>query len=450
MKITSVVDLGPGDGGKGGVVHKLASHNDAKIVIKIGGAQGSHGVDTGTQKFAFSQWGCGTLEGIRTHISNRMIISPEGLLNEADGLRYIGVSNAFDLLTVDADAICSTQYHGIVSRIKELARGKNQRGTIGSGIGESYRFRQKYPELTIYAKDLKIDQSGKLRKIRELCIAELESILPQAQFLPEDKAEIKSELFLLKDDKFLQYNIDKLFEAGSQATIVDDDYLKKNVFDNGYNAVVESSHGILTDNEFGFRPHVSAIRTLPKFINQMLRAYGYNGLIETIGVHRAYSIRHGAGPLPTADHTMAQSLLPGSHKLDNRYQGSVRVGPLDFVLLRYAIEAAEIVDKLAITWFDQILVNKQWPICDKYDGVNNLFHSPNRIKINTIKQEQLCEQLLKVRPVVTQIEVPQSVEEQVATCRELLQDKLGIPLSLISFGPTLKDKKIEETHEHRS
>jgi hypothetical protein len=66
-------------------------------------------------------------------------------------------------------------------------------------------------------------------------------------------------------------------------------------------AVVECSHGVLTDAETGLKPHVSAIRTLPKFTTEMLRSAGYNGEIINYAVHRAYEIRHGAGPMPTYD-----------------------------------------------------------------------------------------------------------------------------------------------------
>jgi len=49
-RIIVVFDLGPGDGGKGGIVHKLSCHHRAHTVIKVGGAQGSHGVSTTKQE----------------------------------------------------------------------------------------------------------------------------------------------------------------------------------------------------------------------------------------------------------------------------------------------------------------------------------------------------------------------------------------------------------------
>ena len=202
--IIVVVDLGPGDGGKGGVVHKLATHHNASIIIKVGGAQGSHGVVTNKTRFAFSQWGCGTLDGIKTHLSNRMIISPDGLLNEADALRYIGITNAFDLITCDANAICATPYHGIISKMKELFRGDNPRGTIGSGVGEAYRDHLTRKDLTIYAKDLNKDINKKLDNIRDYCISKL-SNLPIDTLKLKDKKIAEKQLSLIKDPEFHHY-----------------------------------------------------------------------------------------------------------------------------------------------------------------------------------------------------------------------------------------------------
>lgn len=441
-KIYNVFDLGPGDGGKGGVVHKL-SHG-AHTVIKVGGAQGSHGVSNGKQEFAFSQWGCGTLEGVKTHITPRMVVSPEGLLNEADGLRYVGVTNAFDLLTVDERAICTTAYHGIASRLKELARRNNPRGTIGTGVGEAYRDSVSHPELIIRVSDLKSDLRSKLSQTRDLQRAKLEEIL-RGSFLHEDVFLLEEESALLDDDDFLDYNVERFREAGRLVNLVDENYLGREVLRRDGVAVVESSHGILTDNRYGFQPHVSAIRTLPAFSHTMLREAGYDGEIIDVGVHRAYTIRHGAGPMPTADPAMNDELLPGSHKEENRWQGRVRVGPLDLVLLRYAIDVVggpQAINWLAITWFDQI--NGAWRICDNYAHCDQNFFDDGRIKIPEGDTADLGSTLFKCEPEVTSIPVPKSKEERFRLCDRELRQKLEVPVGLVSFGPTKQDKLVEE------
>lgn len=450
-KIYVVTDLGPGDGGKGGVVHKICKMMSAHTVVKVGGAQGSHGVCTSRgERFAFSQWSCGTFEGIRTHLSSRMVISPEGILNEADALRYqCGVYNVFDLLTVDSMALCATPYHGIASRLKELARGNNPRGTIGTGVGEAYRDSQRFPDLIIRAGDLSLPNlKERLVAVREQISWDLE---PFKEFLPEDRNEVINELLLLYDDNFLEYVARRFREVSQRVKIVAHDYLEREILSQDGVVVVESSHGVLTDCFHGFHPHTSALRTLPCFTHAMLKDAGYNEQIVNLGVTRAYAIRHGAGPMPTANPEMAESLLPGSNKKKNRYQGKVRVGPLDLVLLRYAIKVCggpTAFDGLAITWFDQIQANKVWHICDRYQNSNDLLTSGLlEVRYGTDAkqlehQERLGNQLKICNPEIRSIEVAMILErdELFSLCADTLQCELGVPVRMVSFGCTERDK----------
>ncbi len=455
-KVYLVTDLGPGDGGKGGVVHKVSKLMRAHTIIKVGGAQGSHGVRTSTgEHFAFSQWGCGTFEGVRSYLSPRMVVSPEGLLNEADVLRYRwGIYNPFDLLIVDQRALCATAYHGIASRLKEMARKDNPRGTIGTGVGEAYRAAQRFPDLAIYARDLKrADLRDRLAVVRQQQQQELAPIIA-AEFLLYDQDAVAKEVSCLFDDDFLDFVVRRFQEVSQRATIVDQDYLGREILSRDGVVVVESSHGVLTDHYAGFHPHTSAIRTLPCFTEVMLREAGYNGPIINLGVTRAYQIRHGAGPLPTADPALSENLLPGSHKQDNRYQGQVRVGPLDLVLLRYALAACggpTSFDGLAITWFDQIQANGVWRFCDRYQGSDDpTYFTPSgelRVRFGADEeqlsfQENLGRQLGSCRPEITTQDIPTSMgrDDLYDLCANTLKEKLGVPVRMVSFGPTERDK----------
>ena len=456
-KVYTVTDLGPGDGGKGGVVHKIATMMRAHTIIKVGGAQGSHGVSTSKdENFAFSQWGCGTFEGIKTHISSRMIVSPEGLLNEADALRYQhGIYDPFALLTIDENALCTTPYHGMSSRLKEMARGSNPRGTIGTGVGEAYRYLQQYPGLAIIVGDLsRSNLKDLLASVRDQIRRDLDPII-NGEFLPSDREAVEKEVIYLNDDDFLNYAVNRFKKVSELAKIVGHDYLGQQIIVQDGVIVVESSHGVLNDHYYGFHPHTSAIRTLPHFARMMLKDAGYDGQFVNLGVFRAYAIRHGAGPLPTADPKMAENLLPGSHKETNRYQGEVRVGPLDLILLRYAIEVCggiSAFDGLAVTWFDQILTNEEWRICHHYIGTDDrtYFTPSGAIKVRKggmddeqLKyQECLGKQLLRCKPEIRTHKVSSTTSrnELYSFCAGILAEKLGVSIRMISFGPTERDK----------
>jgi adenylosuccinate synthase len=186
----------------------------------------------------------------------------------------------------------------------------------------------------------------------------------------------------------------------------------------------------------------------------MLKEAGYEGQIVNIGVHRAYEIRHGAGPMPTADPKMAENLLPGSNKAENRYQGKVRVGPLDLNLLRYAIEVCggpSAFDGLAITWFDQIQKNGEWHLCDHYRNTNHqtYFKPSGEIKVRRgygkeqyRYQQELGQQLLSCEPEITTHKVSSTAERDnlYSLCAGVLKEKLRIPVRMVSFGPTELEK----------
>ncbi len=452
-KVYVVTDLGPGDGGKGGVVHKLAQMMRAHTVIKRGGAQGSHGVRTSRgEKFAFSQMGCGTFEGIPTHLSAQMVVSPEGLLNEAEALRYtFGIYDVFSLLTVDEEALCATPFHGAASRLKEMARGDNPRGTVGTGVGEAYRDLGRVPELAIKVRDLKSpDLRERLAVVREHVRADLQPII-NGEFLAGDRASVEEEVNALYDDVFFDYVVRRFQEAGKLARIVGREFLGDEILSREGVAIVETSHGVLTDRLVGFHPHTSAIRTLPRFTHGMLEEAGYTGEIVNIGITRAYAIRHGAGPMPTADPAMTERLLPGSNKDENRYQGKVRVGPLDLVLLRYALEACggpSAFDGLAITWFDQIKRNGTWKTCNRYVGADDsAFFSPSgEIRVadshSLEHQTALGQKLHECQPEVTTMPIDpgSSNDELYGVCADVLGGMVGVPVRMVSFGPTELDK----------
>lgn len=419
-KVYVVTDLGPGDGGKGGVVHKISHMMRAHTIIKRGGAQGSHGVQSSSgEKFNFSQWGCGTFQGVPTHLSEQMIISPEGLLNEATALRYqLGIDDPYNLLTVDERALCATPFHGIASRVKELARADMPRGTVGTGVGEAYRAFQRSPDESIMARDLLgLELRDKLATVRERIQADLQFII-EYDYLPEDRATLAEEVGMLYDDRFLNYVVTQFQEAAKLVKIVSSDYLGDAILTQSGVAVVETSHGVLTDRETGFSPHTSAIRTLPRFTEEMFQRAGYNEEMVHIGVTRAYAVRHGAGPLPTYDPAMTERFLPGDATETNRYQGEIRVGSLDFVQLQHAVQAcggSAAFNGLAVTCFDHVVADKTWQVCHRYDNGS---------------------------PVISSIPIEATSSNDVLydVCAKVMRASVGIPVRMTSFGPSERDK----------
>lgn len=459
-KLFTVTDLGPGDGGKGGVVHKLCNLKGAHTVIKVGGAQGGHGVKTSRgEMWGFRQMGCGTFDGLRTHVSKLFVIEPYRFLHELEILKYEwSIRNVYDLVTVDEDALCITPFHGISSKLKELARGDKPKGTVGMGGGEVVRDSETHPELAIYAKDCNSPSlRDRLVAVRTMKLFELKSIIELVPTFPEsDRVIAQEQLELLYDDDFVNRIVAEFNTFANRVKVVDLEYLKRNILAQDGIVVVESSHGILTDRYAGFHPHTSYLKTLPINTIRMLEECGYDGRIVKFGISRAYQVRHGAGPMVTESPEMLPYMLPNSSKEDNRWQGKIRVGPLDTVSLRYAIAASggpEFFDALAITWFDQVKVMSNWKVCTSYNHATDpaFFTEHGDIKLFDGKpedcfnrQRKLGELLSQCTPNVVDYDLSGYSDNKAiaALCVEQLMENVKVPVRMISFGPTENDKML--------
>lgn len=421
-EVIIVTDLGPGDGGKGSIVHSLSYKYDASVIIKRGGAQGSHGVRTSSgERFNFSQWGCGTFEGVPTFLSEQMVISPVGLINEAETLRNHGISNPFLMISADPNCIVATPFHRISSQLEEIKLRDHPHGTVGTGIGKAYEMAMTLGEdFTLRTYELESSEIIRKKLSRQLdYYKELYLKLGEDDVLDDDVKHLIINQERLKDESFMSFVIEVFINVGKVLRL---NTLPEVLKMDGL-AIVECSHGVLTDAEKGFKPHVSKIRTLPEFSESMVRKAGFSGKINHLAVHRAYEIRHGAGPMPTYDETFTEKMLPGSHKDENRWQGKVRAGPLDFNLVNYALKATEVnFDGICLTWFDQILkTGRIWSYSTGYEnGTKN--------------------------PIITakKIQNPISKNDLFALVNEIIQTETELNLRCLSVGPTEVEKIYSE------
>src|SRR4051794_33587520 len=125
MSAWIVVDLGFGDAGKGSVVDFLVREHQTHTVVRFnGGAQAAHNVVLPDGRHhTFSEFGSGTfVPGVRTHLSRFMLVDPAALLAEERHLRSLGVSDAFERLSVDGRAIVVTPFQKAANRLREMSR----------------------------------------------------------------------------------------------------------------------------------------------------------------------------------------------------------------------------------------------------------------------------------------------------------------------------------------
>lgn len=288
----------------------------------------------------------------------------------------------------------------------------------------------------VFMRDLYGDTGNlisKLGSIAALARMEFAEAKIGRDFLPEDWTLAEELLDLIHDP---EYYIDWTLAEYRKLTKTNIELVDFTETLRRYDgiAVAECSHGVLTDAECGLVPHTSALRTLPRFV----REAGFDGKFVNLGVTRAYAIRHGAGPLPTEDSKMRETLLPYSHKQSNRWQGEVRVGALDFVLLKKAIDVCggpKEFDGLCVTWLDQIIENDAWQFCHQYLSCpeNSIFPF-TFLSIGSLDAMGIA--IESVTPQILQQDLSYWIEQEtIDFCCRLFEAELSVPVRMVSLGP---------------
>jgi adenylosuccinate synthase len=407
------VGLGFGDEGKGATVDALCRHLRADLVVRYcGGAQAAHTVQLPDgRRHTFAQFGAGTLAGVPTYLGPQVIINPTALVREAEHLEELGVADPFGTLSIHPDALVSTFFHQALNRLRELARGDRRHGSCGHGIGETRRDWLEHGSDALRAGDLcdGVVLRRKLELLRQRTLLDLQSF---AGRIPNDQREQAALL-----DLSTEAVAERLAEIGERIR------LEPRVPDCAV-AVFEGAQGVLLDEWYGFHPHTTW-STVTAHHALELAAQARAERVRILGVTRAFMTRHGAGPLPTEDAGLTARLSdPGNPW--NPWQGGLRVGWLDLVLLRYAAAAVGHLDGLAVTWLDRC---ESAQVCTQYQGQPAL--TPPAIP-DLGRQEELNRLLEATRPVYRDVSR--------ASLLELLAEVA--PIAVEAHGPTHRDRQI--------
>ncbi|HEX8781401.1 MAG TPA: adenylosuccinate synthetase, partial [Nocardioides sp.] len=136
----AIVVLGAqwGDEGKGKATDLLATSETIDFVVRTsGGHNAGHTIVVNGEKFATHLLPSGILTpGATSVIANGVVVSPEALFRELDGLIERGVDVAE--LKVSANAHVIASYHATIDKVTERFLGNAKLGTTGRGIGPTY------------------------------------------------------------------------------------------------------------------------------------------------------------------------------------------------------------------------------------------------------------------------------------------------------------------------
>jgi adenylosuccinate synthase len=431
------VGLGFGDEGKGATVDHLCREYNADLVVRYcGGSQAGHNVQLPDgRRHTFSQFGAGTLTGARTYLGPRMVIHPAALLREADHLRTLNIAAPFDTLTVHPACLVSTYLHQATNQIRELARAEppleqapcehsrslrgagvsgdrwmGRHGSCGHGIGETRSYWLRYGDDAVLARDL-TDRGilrEKLERLRQRLLLDLQPVIDH-----------------VSPDVLREYDLLSLTpEAVAESLLEVGGLLHIGEMPEHTTAIYEGAQGVLLDEWYGFHPYTTWSTVTPHHALELVVQSGAEELC-VLGLTRAYATRHGAGPFPTQDESLTARIRDEGNPW-NTWQGNLRSGWLDLVLLRYAVAACGSLDGLVVSCLDQAAEEAR--VCVAYENCKEL---PLPAGPSLAHQERLTRLL--------ETAVPVCVPAKEKSLLEMLEEVA--PVALRARGPTHRDRE---------
>lgn len=344
----AVIVLGAqwGDEGKGKATDQLGQNTD--YVVKFnGGNNAGHTVVIDGEKYALHLLPAGILsKGVTPIIGNGVVVDIDVLFQELAEMESRGVDCS--RLKISSNAHIIPSYNRLMDQANERARGKNQIGTTGRGIGPTYA--DKMNRVGIRIQDL-FDPKTLSEKI-EAALAPKNEVFAPVGMETLDPDTVTEELLAYADrirpmvcDASLEVNeaLDRgdtvLFEGG-QATMLD--------IDHGTYPFVTSSNptagGALTGTGVG-----------PTRIDRV------------VGVAKAYTTRVGEGPFPTElDDEVGEALRHKGGEFGVTTGRARRTGWFDAVVMRYATRINGLTD-ICLTKLDVLSGYPTIPVCVAYE-----------------------------------------------------------------------------------
>lgn len=279
MPVVAVIGAQWGDEGKGKIVDMLAEK--AKYVVRFsGGDNAGHTVVNPHGEFKLSLSPSGVFyPGTTSVIGNGVVVNPEVLNREIDGLNERGIDTSRLLISDRAHLIMP--YHMVLEALEEEALGGKAIGTSKRGIGPA--FADKVARTGIRAGDL-LDKEV----LRERLTAALNY-----------KNKIITKVYGKEPLSF-----DEIYEkycayADRWAPFIcDTTVVLANAMAKDENILMEGAQGMLLDTDFGTYPYTTS--SSPLSSNACLGAgIGPGTLNQVVGIFKAYQTRVGAGPMPT-------------------------------------------------------------------------------------------------------------------------------------------------------
>ena len=436
----AVVGLQWGDEGKGKIVDLLTSRYDC-IVRYNGGANAGHTVQVGTERYALHLIPSGILSAGKVNIvGNGVVVDPEKLLEEIEGLRKRGVEVGANLRVSDRAHVVMPYHKEQDAALEELLEkrsgktGAGQIGTTRRGIGPAYS--DKVRRSTALRMGDLLDHALLLRKLETICglrMAELEALGANVTPLVP---RVLADRFAAAGEKLRPH-------------ITDTVYLVHDEIKAGRSVLFEGANACLLDIDHGTFPYVTSSNCstlgIPAGSGVPGREIG-----KVYGIMKAYSTRVGGGPFVTEllDET-GERIRKRGREYGTTTGRPRRCGWLDLVAVKYSVMVCG-ADAIACTLLDVLSGFDELKICVGYrrtDGTvtDRFIPDAERMQGFTPVYETFAGWQRELTTCTDREDLPREAQAYLG----FVEDFVGIPVELVSVGPE-RNQTFESTQRFAS
>jgi adenylosuccinate synthase len=336
-----------GDEGKGKATDLLGDRVDY-VVRYQGGNNAGHTVVIGDESYALHLLPSGVLSpDVTPVIGNGVVIDPEVLLAEIEGLTQRGVP--CDRLLISANAHLIMPHHRALDKVTERYLGDARIGTTGRGIGPTYS--DKVARTGVRVQDL--FDPGILEQKLDLVLREKNQVLTKVYNRRGiDVAAVVAE-YLGYGERIRPY-------------VADTALVLHRALGEGRTVLLEGAQATQLDVDHGTYPFVTS--SSPTAGGACVGSgIGPTQITKVIGIVKAYTTRVGSGPFPTE---LLDEQGEWLRKAGGEYGVTTgrprRTGWFDAVIARYATRVNGITDYF-LTKLDVLSGLEKVPVCVAYD-----------------------------------------------------------------------------------
>jgi adenylosuccinate synthase len=348
-------------------------------------------------------------------IGNGVVIDPESMLEEIHSLESQGY-DVIDRLHISRYAHLILPYHKMLDRAKEAFKADQKIGTTGRGIGPAYADKSSREGLRIC--DVMDDQwEMRIRTFAD----QKNRLLAQYECEPVDLSSV--------------LDIIQRFRKKIGPTVTDTREFAYEARNNGKRMLLEGAQGTLLDIDFGTYPYVTSSNTTIGGVFTGL-GLGHRSIDRVNGILKAYTTRVGNGPFPTElTDSVGEKLRENGGEYGATTGRPRRCGWFDAAIARYAVQVNDI-DTIVLTKLDVLDDFESIQICNGYQyRGNKIDEFVNDLTILD-EAEPIYETLPGWRTRTSDIQTYQDLPEQAKKYIERLQLLCGVPIQIVSLGPS--------------